>query len=1109
MSLSPGQLLLLGSPELWIQGERRTLPTRKLWGLLAYLALEGPKEREHLAALFWEGEGGRANLRRELVRMRKSGLALASQGSQLGLPQLQVDVEAFLGLCAARRFAEALPLWRGEFLEGLVLAESPLFAEWLELVRLQLSERYEEALLGRALELEEAGAYAEALGPLEALLRRNPFREEAQEAALRLYAKNRQPGRALAHFQGYAASLRQEVGLEPPRSLQALAEAIARGDPLPSPTPPNPALDHPPLVEREAPWNALTKTPAPLVLLLGEAGVGKSRLAWEFVRTQRGFRYLLQEPQDSEVAYGGLSASLRRLWEEGERFPGLDQRWLLEAARLVPELAPTPPPRYPGPEAQAALATFREGLCRTLLHGLPPGGWLLWEDLHYADRASLDFLPYLVRRAAALGLRVLVTARPEAYRPDTYLYGALSGLEREGRVARIALENLSEPGVWELVRRLSGMAQGGRLFARRLHRATGGNPLFLLKTLQHLFQEGLLWADEKGWHTPYDEETADYRELPLPQSVQEQVCQRLKRLGATGVAEVLAVSGRPLDLQGLKALLGGDLLGLAALLDQLEAAGLLQATREGYRFRHDLFRQAVLKALSPVRRQALHGLLADHAPLPAEEALLHLEAAGRYAEAWPLAAQAAQEALVRQAFAQAEALWRRALEAFQRAPGSKEEEARLLLGWEQALMVLSRLPEQASVLERLQALAPGLSPLQQAEVGFRRVRFLAMQGRWAEALTLAEDVLAIHDHPHTRLYRADALANLGRAGGREEALSVWNEAKEWGLRAETAYLLAKLAVLGEDEEALAEWLDHLAQLGSSGLAEVRLQQFVCAQALGQGDLQRVISSACEALSKAEALGYRDALGVFQNFLGMALARLGRPAEALAAYRTARGHFAELGRAHFLAGVGINLAGLLLRLGAFAEVERTAEEALATFQAIGEPRGSAEALLVLGQAALWQGRPAEAEARFRQGQGLAEGAGLAQSALEATADLAVSLFFQGRYPEAEALLQRVLGARKTPGPSEAAWLALTLLRQGRLEEACVWAERAYSGREGYTGFLPELLLLTPLAVRRARGEGEEALYEELSALRAAQLAAAPPEYREDLRAFHQRQDGLLA
>lgn len=1085
------------------------MPTRKLWGLLAYLALEGPQDREHLANLLWEGPGARANLRRELVRLRQTGVNLLAQGSRLALPELEVDVVAFLNRYATRSYTEALELWRGEFLEGIHLLEAPQFEEWLEFSRARLAERYEEALLAQVLALEKAGRFSEALALLERLLRRNPFLEMAQEVALRLYARTHQPSRALAHFRAYTELLEREVGLEPPRSLRAMAEAIARGEPLPEPSP-HFTLDHPPLVERELLWAALVQTSAPLVLLLGEAGVGKSRLASEFLQTQRGFRLIRQELQDVQVPYGGLAASLRHLWEGGERFAGLEECWLLEAARLVPELAPASPPRYSGPEAQAALSAFREGLCRVLLHGLPSGGWVLWEDLHYADSASLEFLPYLVRRAASAGLRVMATARPEAYRPEAPLFRAVAALEREGLTDVLHLENLSEGGVLQLVRKLSGMTSGGVLFARRLHQATGGNPLFLLKTLEHLFDKGLLWAEGGAWHTPYDEETGDYRELDLPQSVQEEVLRHLQGLEATEVAEVLAVSGRPLDPGSLRALLGGDLLGRVAVLERLEAAGLVEATREGYRFRHDLFRQAVLKALSPARARALHSLLADQALAQQQggEALFHLEAAGRYAEAWRLAQRLAQEALARQAFAQAEGLWRRALEGFGRSSGTCQEEAELLLGFEQTLMVLSRLQEQASVLERLETLAPVLPLEQQAEVGFRRVRFLAMQGRWGEALALAEEVLALCPHPRTRLYRADALANLGRNGALEEALAVWEEAKDWSLRAEAAYLLAKVAVVQEDDRALEEWLGRLARLGSLGLAKVRLQQFICARALGQGDLLRVETTARDALAQAEALGYRDALGVFENFLGMALARRGRLGEALQAYRRAEGYFAELGRFHFLAGVRINRAGLLLRLGAFGEAEDTARAALATFRETQEPRGASEALLVLGQAALWQGNWQKAEEWFREGKALAEAAGLRQSALEATTDLAASLLLQGQAAAAESLLRQAL-AQKASGPSEAAWLALALLRQGQVEEAHEWACQAYGALRGYSGFLPDLLLLALLAVRRALGEEGGEVARELCALREAQLAAAPSEYRESLAAFHRLQDRLLA
>ncbi len=1089
----PFRLRLLGCPELVRDGKAQELPTRKLWALLAYLALEGPQDRETVAGLLWEGERARANLRRELVRLRQTGLELEEAEGQLRF-SVQSDVADFLQHLSARRYAQALALWRGTLLEGLTFVESPL-EEWLELTRARLEAQYEEALLQRGLELLQAGALAQAIEPLSALLRRDPWNEEGLGGLLRALAGLGQPAEALQRYQAYVQGLRAELGLGPSAGLSELAQAIQEGRPLPPlPGRPHLSLARPPLVGREAAWQALARIPVWVVLVLGEAGVGKSRLAQEFAQSQPVHRFLNQVPQDEKVVYGGLAASLRRLWEAGERFAGLPEAWLFEAARLVPELAPAPPTLGEA-EAPLAPARFREGLCQVLLHGLR-GGWLIWEDLHYADAASLELLPYLARRAQAQGVRLLLTARPEA---EPRLGPWLQDLKRDGLLAHLSLTPLSEAATLELIRRASGMSSGGVRFARRLHRATGGNPLFLVKVLEHLFAEGLLWADEAGWHTPFDEETEDYRELPLPQSLQEEVVRRLEALEGLAVARFLALAPQPLSLVRLQALLGQELLGLQERLDTLARAGLVEASPTGYRLAHELFRQAVLGTLGP-ERTALHLLLAQGAT--GEERLYHLEAARLFQEVWPLAQTLAQAALERQAFAQAEGYARRALEAFQQAPGGALEEAMLLLLLEQARMLLGRPAEQAPLLDRLQALAPLLTSAEQAEIGFRRVRFLAMQGRWAEALSLAEEILPLHPHPRLRLYRADAQANLGQAGAWEEALAVWEGTRDWNLRAEAAYLLAKLALLREDYGALEEWLGHLRRLGSPGLAEVRLKQMVCTTLLRKGALQEMVAVADQAYREALALGYREILGVYQNFLGLAHARLGQPAQALLAYQEAYAHFAELGRIHFRAGVAINLAALYLRFGALAQAQKRAQEALEVFQAIQEPRGLAESAMALGQVRLWQGQPKRAEDHFRQA--LAEATSLSQTRLEALSDLGVALLFQNRLAEARPLLEEAYKARRPDWPLDAAWLAVLALQEGHLAEARARAQEALGGLEGYTGPWPQLALWIG-----AQALGEAGLAERAAQRLEAEKAQLPPEYHPALEAFYQLQRQTLA
>ncbi|RDI94604.1 hypothetical protein DV704_11480 [Meiothermus sp. QL-1] len=1087
---------LLGFPVFRLEGAPVGLPTHKLWGLLGYLALEGPQTREHLATLLWDlpEERARANLRRELFRLPQRSF-LEQKGERLGLVGVKSDIEELLQAVAARDWARAQGFFRGEFMQGLRVRAAPLFEEWLESTRLRLQALQAEVLYRWAVELLEQGHLEEALERAERLLALDALHEEGQVLRLRLLAGLGRQVEALKAYEAYRQRLWRELGVEPSESLVALAGALRWGKAvtLPSST----RLKNPPLMGREEAWGAL-QTAGGLALLVAEGGLGKTRLLQEYAQLQPGFRWVAHRKSPLEAGFGGLVEVLRALWEKGELSAGV---WREELARLLPELRVPARPLGEG-EAGLALSRLHEALVQTLAAGLPAGGVVVLDDLHHADAATLAFLPYLVRRSRAFGVRVLGATRPEALREPHPLAAALRELERDGLLSPVRLHPLAEEDVLRLVRTLSRMETGGVLFSRRLHRATGGNPLFLLRTLEHLMAQGLLRADPEGWHTPFDEATEDYRELPLPESIHEEVVRGLEALGGRRAAEMLAVAGNPLDPFSLRRLLGGETLAWMETLEGLEAAGYLRGGAEGYTFAHELFRQAVLEEMPPARRRTLHVLLAEELLAQGEAPYRHLEAAGRLKEAWHVAMRAGRTALERQAFPVAAEILSWAREVQKRAGAEAEDQARLLLELEEALMLSGQIPAQEAVLKTLESLTPELPSSLRLETGLRRVRFLAMGGRWGEALAHAEAALALGEHPQICLFRADALANLGKPGAREEALRVWEKASQEGKEAAmaaAAYLLAKLAVVAESED-LETWLGHLARLGRPGLAEVRLKQFACTLALRKEAWAEALAEATEAYTRAEALGYREALGVFQNFRGLALVRLERYAEALESYYAAHAHFGELGRTHFQAGVGINLAGLLLRFGAFQEAETWAQRALEVFQAIGEPRGSSEAARALGNTLLWRGNLEGAEALFRQSLGLAEAAGLKQSALEAQADLAVARLLQGNLEEAESLLRQVLEAQRPDWPLDAAWLALALLRQGRAQEARALAEKTLGDR------LPTSDI--PLLAQAACGLDPTGALTRLRAHRARQQSLTPPAYQETLAAWHRLLDSLF-
>jgi hypothetical protein len=135
--MSSLRLRLLGAPVVELAGRPLALPTRKLLGLLAYLALEGPTSRGKLAGLFWSEQDeatARGNLRRELNRLRHTPMATLLQTDRdlLQLGPVQTDVAAFRAHLQEGELEPALTLYRGPLLEGLELSGAAGFEEWLE-----------------------------------------------------------------------------------------------------------------------------------------------------------------------------------------------------------------------------------------------------------------------------------------------------------------------------------------------------------------------------------------------------------------------------------------------------------------------------------------------------------------------------------------------------------------------------------------------------------------------------------------------------------------------------------------------------------------------------------------------------------------------------------------------------------------------------------------------------------------------------------------------------------------------------------------------------------------------------------------------------------------
>ena len=805
-------LTILGAPSLHLGGTLLPLTVRKTLALLILLARSGVSvPRARVVSLLWpdlDETTGRRNLRRELARLRESGAGdtVRAEGDVLALATVvRCDVDAFDAALAAGRPDEALALWRGPLADGFALGDADAFDEWLAREREQLGERRQAALRASAAAREAAGDVAGALVRVEALLADDPLQEQHHRDAMRLLAASGRREAALAQFERCRALLRAELGLEPMAETELMASALrgpasaakAQAPPSDRPASSSPAAavssdptptsrSHAwlpsafPFVGRneevarlEAAWN----TGRPIVVE-GEAGVGKTRLATDFAAAHGPFALARCRAGDAELPYASFTRALRALMGPASALSDLPEWVGRELARLMPELGSAPTPIRSDEER----SRFFEACAR---------GWqalsadnfdaVVLDDWHLADAASRTLLGFIAKRrtesAAATGARELLVMRPELDRAASESRHAL--IDATGAL-HLRLETLPTGAVLDLVRQLSGASHPVR-FAERLERATGGNPFFLAETLRHLAEIELLSADAVGsWHTPFDEATRDYQELPMPASVLETVLARVQRLPAASrrVLEAAALAAEPFAPSLLASACALSELDAVLAIEEAVAASLLQEhAAGGFAFAHDLVQQALNSALSPERRRLVHRRLAlgaEAAKAAPATIATHHEASGDSARAVVHRIAAGDRAQRLHALPEAMAHWTRAL-------ADRPTPSQALALHERLL----RVAHQRSEIDVVRAQADALGTLlasgaldagERVDAAIGRGLAMAQAGQADQAL-LELDALpaAIDELQRGRMLRARciALLNLSRS---EEALLVAQEA---------------------------------------------------------------------------------------------------------------------------------------------------------------------------------------------------------------------------------------------------------------------------------------------------------------------------------------------
>ncbi len=841
----PVTINLLGRVD--VTGSDAPLSARAL-ALTGYLVLhrDAAQPRGHLADVLWPDSDtaqARTNLRRELHHLRAvlgSTGCLESTDRTLTwrcVPGVEVDLARFTDGCvealraleddtdgAPRLVQRALDAYGGDLLPGV-------YDDWVLEARARLHGACVELCDRGADHLHRRGLTQEAL----ALLRHRTALEPLEEAGYRrLMALEQESGDragALRTYHRCASVLERELGVPPSTETRALlggllAERAAGHGTSPGPgsgtttgpgsgtaTGTGAGLDPSPrqLVGREEErarlrelWGSTPHSHA-LVLVTGEAGLGKTRLVEDLARTVRA--------EDGAVATARCFAATAGLplapvaeWLRNPHLRAaaarLEPVWRAEVERLVPES------RGPGAALEGSRAKvdawqrlrFFEGLARTVLTVDRPL-LLVIDDLQWCDTASMTWLAFLVSAASSAPLLVVATARDEEL-PQARHGDALAELEATGRAVRIALQPLARGETGELAAALAP----DPLTADELdlvHSVTAGNPFFVIEALRDR-------TDAAG---------------PLgPAGLSGVLQRRLARLSEPGqqVLGLAAAVGRDFTLDLLAEACDLEPSQVVEAVDELWRRRVFEQHGQGYDFTHSLLREAAYDAMPPTRRwlahrrlaQALELVYADRVDSVAGELAEQYDRSGRPERALPFYERAARQATAVFAHVDAVRLWRRCLALVAETPAGRARDERELATIEQLLPPLNAWRGYASRdLETYERRADelgrrlGLVPVQAtASIALFATTFV--QGhtveshRWgARALELSDRSAEMVGQAHMA-YGGSALS-LGRT---EEAAQHLHRAWELAGESDSLPIGTRLAVHAQGWEAHARWL---------------------------------------------------------------------------------------------------------------------------------------------------------------------------------------------------------------------------------------------------------------------------------------------------------------
>ena len=839
------KLQLFGQSRIWLDGRQIKINRRKSRGVVYYLAaFQQAVKRQQLIDLFWidlSRKSAQQTLRTTLHSLHQSlGDALEVEETSVHLTdEAQVDVRSFEKIMNVKEITlveleKGLELFQGDFLQDFYLPDSAAFEDWATIQR----ESYRRLamrgfhLLSKRYESQQN--YSAALDAIDRALLIEPLQEDLQREAMRLvYLAGDRPG-AIRRYDQLRKMLDEEMGVPPMKETRALYDAILL-DKIARPSPaynrienqagkapisqPGRAVfqnqfDNLQFTGREEELLILENRSDQVNLLLieGESGIGKTRLAEEFMKKRQALilsgtaRELEQglPYQPLIEAFRGLIRSAQWPQWSLELQAKIPAIWLSEAARLLPELN-FPRPASISLDVSGSVGTPPTGESRLwegvfqLIQGLTSltPVILFIDDLHWADKSTLALLGYLLRQFSALRaspspILFLVTARIDAENATytTFLHTML----RDDLLVRVSLDRLSADEVDQLSRTIT--VDYAPPLSEWLMKNSEGIPYILVELLRYAHQNKILVEATGERHkTGFLVNLSTLSSAPVvPQSVYSLIQARLERLSepAWRILSAAVAAGRQFEFNIVARASALSENSALDAIDELLSAHILQPLDTNrFHIDHSLTMEVVYREVGDLRHRIQHRRIAEameaiYSPgqleIKAGVLAFQLAESNEFRRAAPYAVQAGRQANRLSAWNEAIHFFQQALDVLEgkeRLPVLMElgqtffqtgETNRAIDAFHEALLLAQTDHDQVAIDRARLALAQSYlmgaryddSIILAQQVRLQGLPENAMQAElnWGAALSLkGEDLEAAEAHLHAAEAQCDLTSN--------------------------------------------------------------------------------------------------------------------------------------------------------------------------------------------------------------------------------------------------------------------------------------------------------------------------------------------------------------